>query len=98
MLLLGPEVVFRSLDRYVSEKELDLVKLAASQVAQSGTCTPEVMRGKLFNTGSFGCLKSIHENVKTPGRWNRWLPQPVCRDPLLRFASRNCSDKHRSST
>ena len=36
-LLLATEVMFRRLDRYVTEKELNLVELAAGQMAK--TCT-----------------------------------------------------------
>jgi len=36
-LLLAPEIPFSSLDRNMSEQELDLIQFAAGQVAQTGT-------------------------------------------------------------
>lgn len=45
--------MLRRLDRHVPEQELDLIELAARQVTETGTCTPEVMRSKLFNVSSF---------------------------------------------
>src|SRR5215472_14992394 len=49
-LLFAPEVAFSSLNRSVPEKELNLLQFAACQMAQSGTCAPQVMRGKIRNS------------------------------------------------
>src|SRR5690349_14434407 len=41
-LLLATEVIFRRLDRYVAEEELDLVEVAASQMTETRTCAPKM--------------------------------------------------------
>jgi hypothetical protein len=42
--LLTSQVTLRSLYRYVSKKKLNLLQFAAGLVAESGTCSPQVMR------------------------------------------------------
>jgi len=44
-ILLAAEIAFRSLDRCVTEQELNLLKLTAAVVAQLRTSPPQVMRG-----------------------------------------------------
>jgi len=41
--LSAPEVLFRRLHAHMSEQELDLLKLSASEVTKSGTCSPKVV-------------------------------------------------------
>ena len=43
-ILFAPEIMFRGLDRCVSEQELNLLKLTATAVAQLGTRPAEVVR------------------------------------------------------
>jgi hypothetical protein len=53
-LLLAAEVLFRRLDRHVAEQELDLVELAAGQMAESRTCAPQIMGRQLIYSGDLG--------------------------------------------
>jgi hypothetical protein len=43
-LLLASEIAFRGLDGDMAEKKLNLIKFAASQVAQTGTGAPKIVR------------------------------------------------------
>jgi hypothetical protein len=56
-LLLAAEIMFRRLDRHVAKQELDLVELAAGQMAETRTCPtrmPNRLRCTLI-TRTFGC-------------------------------------------
>ena len=53
-LLLATEVIFRRLDRYVAEEELDLVEVAASQMTETRTCASQIVGRQLFYPSSLG--------------------------------------------
>ena len=59
-VLLAPEVSLCCLDRHVSEEKLNLVQLAAGQVAQSCTRPSEVVRSERSDAG---CLRSVPDNL-----------------------------------
>jgi hypothetical protein len=44
-LLRAPEVALGRLNRDLPEEDLDLVQVAAGEVAQSGTCASQIVRG-----------------------------------------------------
>jgi hypothetical protein len=50
--LFAAKVSFRGLDRHVAEQELDLIELAACQLAKARTCTPQIKRRQLFDACS----------------------------------------------
>jgi hypothetical protein len=51
-LLPAPEVLFCSLDRDMSEQELDLIQFAAGEVAQTGAGATKAMRSELLDTSA----------------------------------------------
>ena len=53
-LLFATEIVFRCLDGDVAEQELDLVELAARQMAKTRTCSGQIMGRQLVYSGSRG--------------------------------------------
>jgi hypothetical protein len=46
--------MFRCLDGYVTEEELNLVELAARQMAKTRTCPSQIVRRQFVYTGSLG--------------------------------------------
>jgi hypothetical protein len=51
-LLLASKIALRCLDGDVSEQELDLIEFATLEVAETGTGTAKVVRGKLLDAGA----------------------------------------------
>ena len=51
-LLLAAKIAFRGLDGDMAKKKLDLVQFSASQVAQTGTCAPTIVRCQLVYAGA----------------------------------------------
>jgi hypothetical protein len=51
-LLLASKIALRCLDGDVSEQELDLIEFATREVAETGTGTAKVVRGKLLDAGA----------------------------------------------
>ena len=69
--LFAPEVTFGRLDRSVAQEKLDLLQLATRQMAEAGACVPQIVRGKIVESGLYRC--SFH-NV--PDRLSELLPRP----------------------
>jgi hypothetical protein len=53
-LLLTAEVMFGRLDGHVTEEELNLVELAACQMAKTRTCPSQIVRREFVYAGSLG--------------------------------------------
>src|SRR3954453_5651741 len=53
-LLFTAEVMFRCLDGHVTEEELNLVELAARQMAKTRTCPSQIVRRQFVYAGSLG--------------------------------------------
>ena len=53
-LLFAAEIVFRCLDGDVAEQELDLVELAARQMAETRTCSAQIVGRQLVYSRSRG--------------------------------------------
>ncbi len=54
-LLLASKVALGRLDGDVAEQKLDLIKLAAGKVAETGAGAPQVVRGQLVDPGASRC-------------------------------------------
>src|SRR3954454_18750754 len=68
-LLLTAEILLGGLDGNMTEKELDLLQLSSSHMAELGARTPKIMRRKPVDTGALG--RSLHN-----------VPNCFCREPF----------------
>ena len=50
-LLFAPKIFFGSLNRRMTEKELDLLQFSSRQMAESCTCSAQIVRSKALDSG-----------------------------------------------
>lgn len=66
--LFGSQIAFGSLNRQVSKEQLNLLEFPAGALAQTGARTTQIVRRKLGDARSAGCLLDN-------------MPDSFCRDP-----------------
>ena len=73
-ILFGAEILFRGLNRRMSQQQLDLPKLTARRSAQFRACPSKVVRR---NTGNADCRRVLAEHLP-----NHFLAQALARDSV----------------